>query len=221
MTTHVSRRAARARLHLLPSGARHRGAGRAHPADARRPHHRRDRPRLPRPRADDGPAAGAGEAQDQGRRDPVPGAARPPAARSARRRARGRLPDLQRGLRRPRRAGGRGAPARAGARRADARRAGGARPAGDDAAARRPPRGAVSRTATWCCSPTRTARSGTRRRSPTGGRCSTGPSPCADAARTSCRRRSRPCTPTSRATGPRSPPSTASLPASPTRRSSS
>ena len=138
-------RAARARLHLLPSGARHRRAGGSHPADARRPDHRRDRPRLPGRRADDGPAAGAGEAQDQGRRDPVPGACRPPAARSARRRARGRLPDLQRGLRRPRRAGRRGAPARPRARRADARRAGGARPAGDDAAARRPPRGAVSR----------------------------------------------------------------------------
>ena len=141
----IPRRAARARLHLLPSGARHRGAGRAHAAHARRPDHRRDRPRLPGPRADDGAAAGAGEAQDQGGRDPVPGAARPPAARSARRRARGRLPDLQRGLRRPRRPGGRGAAARAGARRADARRAGGARPAGDDAAARRPPRGALPR----------------------------------------------------------------------------
>ena len=104
----VSRRATRARLHLLSSGARHRRAGRAHAADARRPDHRRDRARLPGPRADDGAAAGAGEAQDQGRRDPVPGAARPPAARSARRRARGRLPDLQRGLRWPRRAGGRG-----------------------------------------------------------------------------------------------------------------
>ena len=90
----------------------------------------RDRPRLPRRRADDGPAAGAGQAQDQGGRDPVPGAARPPAARPAGRGARRRLPDLQRGLRRPRRAGGRGAAARAGAGRADARRARGARPAG-------------------------------------------------------------------------------------------
>ena len=32
----LPRRAARARLHLLPPGARHRGAGRAHPAHARR-----------------------------------------------------------------------------------------------------------------------------------------------------------------------------------------
>ena len=119
--------------------------------------HRRDRPRLPGARADDGPAAGAGQAQDQGRRHPVPRAARPPAARPARRRAGRRLPDLQRGLRRPRRPGRRGALARAGAGRADARRARGARPAGADAAARRPPRGALRATATWCCSPTRTA----------------------------------------------------------------
>ena len=39
--------------------------------------------------------------------------------------------------------------------------------------------------------------------------------------RTSCRRRSRPCTPTSRRTGRRSPPSTASSRASPARRWSS
>ena len=107
----LPRRAPRARLHLLPSGARHRGAGGADPAHARRPDDARDRPRLPGRRADDGPAAGARQAQDQGRRDPVPRAARPPAARSARRRAGRRLPDLQRGLRagattwRPRRCG--------------------------------------------------------------------------------------------------------------------
>ena len=102
----ISGRATRARLHLLSSGARHRRAGRPHPAHARRPHHRRDRARVPGARADDGAAAGAGEAQDQGGRDPVPRASGPPVARSARRRARGRLPDLQRGVRRPRRAGG-------------------------------------------------------------------------------------------------------------------
>ena len=55
--------------------------------------------------ADDGAAARAGQEEDQGGRDPVPRPARPPAARPARRRARGRLPDLQRGLRRPRRPG--------------------------------------------------------------------------------------------------------------------
>ena len=54
-----------------------------------------------------------------------------------------------------------------------------------------------------------------------GGRCSTAPWLCTAAGPTSCRRRSRPCMRTSRATGPRSPPSTASSPASPTRRSSS
>ncbi len=120
---HLPRRATRTRLHLLSSGTRRRRAGRSHAANARRPDHWRDRPRLLGPRAYDGAAAGAGQAQDQGRRDPVPGASRPPAARPARRRARGRLSDLQRGLRWPRRAGGRGAPARTGARRADARRA--------------------------------------------------------------------------------------------------
>ena len=39
----VPRRATRAGLHLLPPGARRRGPGRAHVADARRAHHRRDR----------------------------------------------------------------------------------------------------------------------------------------------------------------------------------
>ena len=70
---------------------------------------------------------------------------RPPAARAARRRAGRGLPDLQRGLRRPRRPRRGGDPARAGARRAAARRAGGARPAGADAAVRRATRGAVPR----------------------------------------------------------------------------
>jgi DNA-directed RNA polymerase specialized sigma24 family protein len=51
-----------------------------HAANARRSEHRRDRARLPRPRAHDGPAAGAGEAQDQGCRHPVSGAARAPLA---------------------------------------------------------------------------------------------------------------------------------------------
>ena len=131
------------------------------------------------PEADDGPAAGAGQAQDQGGRHPVPGPARPSAARPAGRGAGGRLPDLQRGLRRPRRAGRRGDPARAGAGRADARRARGARPAGADAAARLPPRRRASGTASWCCSPTRTARCGTRSRSPPAGRRSTARSRCA------------------------------------------
>ena len=47
------RRAARADLHLLPPGARDRGAGGAHPARARRPGDRGDRARVPGVRGDD------------------------------------------------------------------------------------------------------------------------------------------------------------------------
>ena len=93
---------------------------------------------------------------------PLPRPGRPPAAGAAGGGARGRLPDLQRGLRRPRRPGRGGAPARRGAGRADAGRARGARAARADAAQRRAPRGPVRRTASSCCSPTRTARAGTR-----------------------------------------------------------
>ena len=67
-------------------------------------------------------------------------------------------------------AGRRGDPARARARRADARRARGARPARADAAPRLAARRALRATASWCCSPTRTARCGTPRRSPRAGR---------------------------------------------------
>ena len=94
-----ARRPAAADLHLLPPGARPGRAGRAHAAAARRAHHGRDRARLPRAGADDGPAAGPGQGQDPRREDPVPrpGGGRParPAAGGARR----RLPHLQRGLR--------------------------------------------------------------------------------------------------------------------------
>ena len=62
--TDVPRRAARAALHLLPSGARARRAGRADAAHARRPDDGRDRARVPRARADDGAAARAREAED-------------------------------------------------------------------------------------------------------------------------------------------------------------
>ena len=72
---HDPRRAARADLHLLPPGARRRGAGRADAAAARRPDDARDRPRLPGRRADDGAAARPGEAQDPRGRHPVPRAA--------------------------------------------------------------------------------------------------------------------------------------------------
>ena len=64
---------------------------------------RRDRPRVPRPRADDGPAAGPRQAEDPRRRDRVRGPARCGAARPPDGRARRHLPDLQRGLRRDRR----------------------------------------------------------------------------------------------------------------------
>ena len=142
--------------------------------------------------------------------DPVPRPARPPAARAARRGARRRLPDLQRGLRRPRRPRRRGDPARPRARRADAGRARGTRAARADAAARRAPRGARSPTASSCCSTTRTARSGTTAQIAEGRR------------RSSARSRSRPRPVrrpgrdrraprrASRATGPRSRRSTAS-----------
>src|SRR5207237_396037 len=51
-------RAARADLHVLPSGARSRGAGRAHAAAAGRPDDGGERPRLPRPRGDEPEPAG-------------------------------------------------------------------------------------------------------------------------------------------------------------------
>ena len=180
---------------------------------------RGDRPRLPRPRGDDGEAARPREEQDQGRRDPVSRAAGPSAPRPPRRGARGRLPDLQRGLRRPRRPRGRGDPARARARRADARRARGARTAGADAGERRPARGAVRRR--HGCPPPRPGsialglrpdRGGTGRARSRGWR-------SAAAVPTCCRRRSQPCTSRSRRTGRSSQPCTASSPASPARRS--
>ena len=62
-------------VHLLPPGARPRGAGGADAAHARRPDDAGDRARLPRAGGDHGAAAGAGQAQDPRRRDPVPGAA--------------------------------------------------------------------------------------------------------------------------------------------------
>src|SRR5205807_6194510 len=68
-----------------------------------------------------------------------------PASGPPRRGARRRLPDLQRGLRRPRRPRGRGDPARSRTRRAGARRARGARLAGAHADQRRPARRARRR----------------------------------------------------------------------------
>ena len=101
------------------------------------PHHRGDRARLPGPGRDDGEAPRPREAEDQGGRDPVPRAPGAPAARPARGGARRRLPDLQRGVRRPGRPRSRGDPARPSARRADAGRARGARAPRADAGQRR------------------------------------------------------------------------------------
>ena len=158
---------------------------------------------------------------------------RPPASRSAcrrahllperpRRGARRRLPDLQRGLRRPRRSRGRGDPAGARALAgADARRARGARAPRADAAQRRAARRPRSPTAPSCSSTTRTARSGTRTQIDDGRAALDRALALGGAGRTSCRRRSRRCTSTSRRTGRRSPRSTASSRASRARRSSS
>ena len=141
-------RAARARLHVLPPGAGHRGAGGADAARGGRADHRGDRAGLPGPGRDDEAPADPRQVQDQGGRHPVRRPGRVAAARAARRGARRRLPHLQRGLQRtgPRiRPGRRGDPARPGAGRAAPGRAGGARAAGADAAARRAPRGPVRR----------------------------------------------------------------------------
>ena len=138
-----ARRPAAAPLHLLPPRARPGRAGGAHPPAARWPRNPGDRPRLPGARADHGPADRPRQAEDQGRGCPVPdpdrsGASEPPAAR-----ARGALPDLQRGVRgqrrnrsRPRRPPRRGDPAGPGAGCSDAGRGRGRRPAGTAAARR-------------------------------------------------------------------------------------
>ena len=93
------RRAPAADLHLLPSGARARGAGGARAPHALRPLDRGDRARLPGRAGDPGATPGAREAQDRRRRHPVRGAAAGAAARAPRSRDGGRLPRLQRGLR--------------------------------------------------------------------------------------------------------------------------
>ena len=135
--------------------------------------HGGDRARLPRPRADDGAAPGARQAQDRAPPASRTGAARRRAARPPGRRARRRLPRLQRGLR-ARRAGDRlvraelcteairlGAPARA----ADARRRRARAGCSRSCSSRRPPRGARRRRRrARRARPSRTARAGTRRR---------------------------------------------------------
>ncbi len=113
----LPRRAAGADLHLLPSVARARGPGRPDLARARRSDHGGNRARLPGPRGDDETAAFAGKTQDQRCRHPLPRPGRAPAAGAAGCGAGGRLPDLQRGLQRPRRPRGGGAAAGRGAHR--------------------------------------------------------------------------------------------------------
>ena len=68
------RRPAAAGVHGLPPGALHRGARGAHAAPARRPDDRRDRARLPRPRADHRPAHRARQADARRDARPVRGA---------------------------------------------------------------------------------------------------------------------------------------------------
>ena len=110
----------------------------------------------------------------------------------------------------------RGDPAGTGRGLAAPRRARGDRPAGPDAAPRRPPRRAGrARPASWSCSTTRIGRAGTPPGSPRARRSSSGRSPRAGPGRTRSRRRSprsttrRPPRPTP--TGPRSPRSTRTL----------
>ena len=84
---------------VLPSGALDRGPRRADAAAPRRPDDRGDRPRVPRQRGDRGPAHRPRQA-DAGRgRRALRGAAGGGARRAAVVGARGRVPDLQRGLR--------------------------------------------------------------------------------------------------------------------------
>ena len=134
---------------MLSSGALDRRAGCADTAHARRPLDRAGRPGVPAARGDDGAAARARETEDHDGRHPVPRAPAAAPARPAGRGTGGRLPDLQRGLRRARRPGGGGDQARTVARRPDARRSRGRRAAGADAAAGRTP---------FCARPRRRAR---------------------------------------------------------------
>ena len=135
-------RAARAAVHVLPPRARTRRAGRADPAHPRRPPTdeiaRGSSCRSRRWR--NGSSARSTRSKP---RHPVSRAAGAPLARAADGRARRRLPDLQRGLRRPPRPRRRRDPTRLGTRRAHARRGRGARAARADAAPRRTPRRAL------------------------------------------------------------------------------
>ena len=216
------RRAARAHLHLLPPGARARRAGRAHAADARRPD---ARTRSPAPSSSPSRRWRSGSSAPKHKIKAAGIPFRVPPAHL--------LPDrlaavlavvyliFNEGY------GGRGDLAAEAIRlgRAlaelmpDEPEAHGA--AGADAAQRRPPRGALRRRRASSCSrpgPLALGRGADRggagrARSRAGAR---RPRPLRR-----CRRRSPPCTRTSRRTGRRSPRSTASSPAAPARRWSS
>ena len=128
------RRAPRAALHVLPPGARSRGPHRPHAPRGGWPRDTRDRARVPRRGDSPGPAARPGQAAAAGDGDPLPRAARPPAAGPGSRRATRPLPRLQRGVCRDRRRGARpsralrgGDPARQAPLRPDAGRARGVR----------------------------------------------------------------------------------------------
>ena len=93
-----SRRPPRADLRLLPPGPRGRGQVALTLRLVGRPLDGRDRPRLPRPRARDGAAAGAGEAARSAWPASAFASRRAPPGRPARPRDGRPLPDLQRGL---------------------------------------------------------------------------------------------------------------------------
>ncbi len=85
-------------LHLLSPGPETAGEGGAHAAHPRRPHHGRDRQRLPHLRGDHGPAAGPRQGQDPRRSHPVRGPVRRAAPRATDLGAGDAVSDLQRGL---------------------------------------------------------------------------------------------------------------------------
>ena len=166
-------------------------------ADAARARRADDRPRSrarswsPSRRWRSGSCAPSARSRRAGIRYEIPRDADLPGA--AAQRARDGLPGVQRRLRPAgaRRAVRGGDPARPRARRADARRGRGDRPARADApAGLAPRRRAWTPTGGWCCWPTRTARAGTRRRSPRASSSSRAAGGSAGSGRTSSRPRS-------------------------------